>query len=141
MEAKERPEDVAYTVFHPWERPAPILSDAEFQCYNDPVWRVAKLSRMIRQLQTCIHTWKDFTTTGRNDFHRQSEVLQQLISELAKYAEETKTSLSNCENTWPHQILKSYSHTEIARAFHDDTTLADHGVEDTVTETDMNREM
>jgi hypothetical protein len=87
-------------VFHPWERPKPILTDAEFQCYNDPVWRVAKLSRMIRQLQTFVHAWKDCADNNREDFHQHSNVLQKLISELATYSTETKTSFSNSENTW-----------------------------------------
>lgn len=52
--------DESDEIFHPWRRPIPALTDSEFQCYNDPVWRVAKLSRMVRQLQAFIHTWKDF---------------------------------------------------------------------------------
>jgi hypothetical protein len=35
-----------------------------------------------------------------------------------------------------HHILKNYTHTEIARAFQDDTNLADFGVEDTFKECD-----
>ncbi len=119
-------------VFRPWRPPAPTLTNTEFYNLNDPVWRVAKLSRMIRQLQAFIHTWKDSIEPGPRHslaYEKQSDMLQVLIHDLTAYANETATSVSDHTNDWPHHILKSYSHADIARAFQDDQTLKGCGVE------------
>lgn len=123
--------DESHHIFHPWRRPIPALTDSEFQCFNDPIWRVAKLSRMVRQLQAFMHTWKDLAMLERrSEFHKHSDILGTLINDLSKYAEETRTSFSNHSNEWPHFMLRTYTHMEIAVAFQDDTRLADSGVED-----------
>lgn len=120
--------------YQPWLKPQRPLTDSEFQCYNDPVWRVAKLSRMLRQLQASIHTWKDLATPQECNEH--SKRLIQLICDLTRYAAETLTSVTTVDNEWPEFLLKIYTHNDITLAFQDDTVLCDAGIEDVITRFD-----